>query len=370
MSCEATTRAIAADSAASSLRAGPYLPSNVALRLWKFACLSTLLLLVTSSTGCCRLLNLAYRTTRYEPGLYCGGCDETDSLALYSRWADEAWGKETGGCVDPTILPDYRLGFRAGFVDYCYAGGTGEPPPVPPRIYWNIGGRLDGKAAARAWFDGYRHGARSAHDGGYRQSAVVQSSTAVYHSRLENHRSDMAQDGEMGLPIGKPPVESLPAPVVTPHVESPGSEPPEEPSQDPMPKLTPPATEKRLDSASTRSRLRRVEPVSYESMATPHRVAGDFGAALATHGDLAAPDRSNDHRRTLAANELATGSLWKPSGSCSPTGEALESDLESRPTCVGEDAEKTDQDDRNTGSAARPQAPKDNRTSLVFKSTP
>src|SRR3954463_5747428 len=118
-----------------------------------------LVLCCANSVGCCRLLNLAYRTTRYEPSLYCAGCDETRSLDLYSEWADRAWNEQVAGCAETVFSSDYAIGFHAGFVDYCYAGGTGEPPPVPPRIYWNVELRSpEGKTRARDWFEGYRTG--------------------------------------------------------------------------------------------------------------------------------------------------------------------------------------------------------------------
>src|SRR5262245_40493593 len=37
-----------------------------------------------------------------------------------------------------TFSIHYADGFRQGFVDYLNAGGTGEPPPVPPRKYWGV----------------------------------------------------------------------------------------------------------------------------------------------------------------------------------------------------------------------------------------
>jgi hypothetical protein len=75
------------------------------------------------------------------------------------------------------LTADYRSGFLDGFVDYTYAGGTGEPPPVPPRTFWNVQLRsLEGKARVNQWFAGYRHGARMAASGGYRALATIHTS--------------------------------------------------------------------------------------------------------------------------------------------------------------------------------------------------
>ena len=91
------------------------------------------------STGCCRVLGLAYRTTIAEPRAYCTNCDKRESLELYSQWADQAWREQSEACTTTIEQPDYAIGFHDGFVEYVYAGGTGEPPPVPPRTFWNVG---------------------------------------------------------------------------------------------------------------------------------------------------------------------------------------------------------------------------------------
>jgi hypothetical protein len=55
---------------------------------------------------------------------------------------------------------DYADGFSDGYVEYLFGGGTGEPPPVPQRHYWN--GRyqtLEGQQAIDHWFAGCRQGA-------------------------------------------------------------------------------------------------------------------------------------------------------------------------------------------------------------------
>src|SRR4051812_31229064 len=144
-------------------------------RLWRLGLYGLISLACMCSGGCCRLLGLAYRTTVFEPRVYNTYCDASESRDLYAKWANEAWLEESQGCPDAALKPDYVDGFRDGFVEFVYAGGTGEPPPVPPRIYWNTWARdAVGKQRAADWFDGYRHGVRVAREGGFRARAVVQ----------------------------------------------------------------------------------------------------------------------------------------------------------------------------------------------------
>src|SRR5689334_23014106 len=81
------------------------------------ACSYCLILLwCVFSTGCCRVLGLAYRTTIAEPRDYCSHCDKRYSLELYSQWADQAW-RERFDAWDRAIhQPDYAVGFHDGFV--------------------------------------------------------------------------------------------------------------------------------------------------------------------------------------------------------------------------------------------------------------
>jgi hypothetical protein len=131
-----------------------------------------------SQTGCA-VWHQARMTVISEPSAYSWKWDRSRSLKAYRRWADEAWLAERGGCPDVAGDADYALGFRDGFVDYVYAGGDGQPPPVPPRRYWNVALRGPaGKGAAAQWFAGYRHGANVARGGGYRENGIVASSYA------------------------------------------------------------------------------------------------------------------------------------------------------------------------------------------------
>jgi hypothetical protein len=278
MDCENSPRAhvVAApavsssDSASRNARINSRVCPGTFKRAHSYIARSLIVLCCANSVGCCRVLNLAYRTTRYEPSLYCAGCDETRSLDVYSQWAERAWSEQIAGCSDAVPSSDYAFGFRAGFVDYCYAGGTGEPPPVPPRIYWNVELRSpEGKARARDWFEGYRQGARVARAGGYREAAVVASSTglAVHSERGEYAGQGMSMQG---FPVDatapaevQPPLEALPVPT-TPSPES-GSQPPASSDSPPasLPKLTRPKTKNMPDGATVKRRDGHVAATSY-----------------------------------------------------------------------------------------------------------
>jgi hypothetical protein len=136
------------------------------------------LLLAASSifgAGCCGTYYLALRTLVIEPAEYCFRIDGHQSRNMYREWAESALREETGCGAATMGGPDYAEGFEEGFVEYIYGGGTGEPPPVPPRKYWNVEWRdSTGKDRANQWFEGYRNGARLAADRGLRSAGIVQ----------------------------------------------------------------------------------------------------------------------------------------------------------------------------------------------------
>jgi hypothetical protein len=114
---------------------------------------------------------------KYEPEAFSWKHDRQRSTEVYEQWAERVWGEESANCPEMASERDYYLGFRDGFVDYVWAGGNGEPPPVPPRHLWNVMRRSpDGKRRADLWFDGYRHGARVARIGGYREMGTIRTS--------------------------------------------------------------------------------------------------------------------------------------------------------------------------------------------------
>jgi hypothetical protein len=128
-------------------------------------------------------------------GLLAPGCDLATNgthnvlIEMHQRAEDRADRKQAGAlaerawaevqCAEPghPYSGDYAAGFETGFTDYVYAGGSGEPPAVPPRRYWKS--RYDspeGHQAVEDWFAGFRHGAGVARQGGYRQWVTLPSS--------------------------------------------------------------------------------------------------------------------------------------------------------------------------------------------------
>lgn len=81
--------------------------------------------------------------------------------------------------VDPRAhSPHYEKGFKKGFADYLVWGGSGEPPPVPPKHYWGAD-TPEGRQAAQEWFAGFRHGAALAKKSGARETIVVPASSSL-----------------------------------------------------------------------------------------------------------------------------------------------------------------------------------------------
>jgi hypothetical protein len=68
----------------------------------------------------------------------------------------------------------FHEGFVEGFVDYVEAGGTGEPPYLPPFRYRLTEHRTpEGQAAIRDWYAGFREGSAAAKASGLRELNYV-----------------------------------------------------------------------------------------------------------------------------------------------------------------------------------------------------
>jgi hypothetical protein len=171
---------------------------------WISVCVLTVAIAAQSG---CTVYQSARRTLIQEPSEFSWRVDRGRSLKVYRQWADDAWAAERGACPDVAEVDDYALGFRDGFVDFVYAGGPGEPPPVPPRKFWNVGWRTPaGASAAQQWFAGYRHGSQVARDEGYRMGGVVNS---AYAGTMPPAWSESASHAE-------PLPEAVPAPSEIP----------------------------------------------------------------------------------------------------------------------------------------------------------
>jgi hypothetical protein len=219
-------------------------------------------------TGCTVCEN-ARRTVSIEPHIFYWKKDKRRSLAVYSSWADQIWAEESQGCPQLAGRSEYAIGFRDGFVDYVYAGGTGEPPPVPPRHLWNVDFRSEeGHQRAEDWFAGYRHGAGIARDGGFRSLATIRSSILGIEQPTgpliygENTWQGDGVDGQDQWPTTEPLPTPAEGPVLPPNTieaegdedsstdppadESESREPETRPSVPPPPRNLPPTTPRNL----------------------------------------------------------------------------------------------------------------------------
>ena len=71
---------------------------------------------------------------------------------------------------------EFAEGFKDGFVDYLQFGGSGQPPFVPPKHYWGSYYHTpDGYRAIEDWFAGFRFGAATAQQSGYRKWVTMPS---------------------------------------------------------------------------------------------------------------------------------------------------------------------------------------------------
>jgi hypothetical protein len=127
--------------------------------------------------------------------------------------ANEAWDEICARDGDVYSRHYYR-GFVDGFTDYLDAGGTGEPPPVPPRSYWRLYYQTpEGHDAIGDWFVGFRHGADVARASGVRELVVIPVSSIP--------PKELSADPTQGpgpAALEKPP-EATPAPMPAPKPE-------------------------------------------------------------------------------------------------------------------------------------------------------
>lgn len=121
-------------------------------------------------------------------------CEPIDG-AIHShnchRAAKRAWAERYDHYCDRECADYFGAGFRDGYADVA-RGGTGCPPPLPPRRYW--GWRYQnalGQQRVAAWFDGYPAGARAAEEDGVANWSRMQTSyiiDAQYAARMNGGR--------------------------------------------------------------------------------------------------------------------------------------------------------------------------------------
>jgi hypothetical protein len=126
--------------------------------------------------------------------------------------AKEAWRAAQVECPDQAFSRDYGCGFKAGFRDYLDAGGSGEPPAVPPFRYRLSGyDSPAGHQAIEDWYAGFRHGSAAARDSGLRALNVVPLSAPPVDAVAEG-----AGPASLIFNPGGPPGDGLPPPPVVP----------------------------------------------------------------------------------------------------------------------------------------------------------
>lgn len=90
------------------------------------------------------------------------------------RLAEAAWAEVQSAQPDQVYSVHYVGGFKDGYVDYLYYGGTGAPPVMPPWCYRQAAYETpEGQQAVNDWFAGFHHGVIVAQASGYRASVIV-----------------------------------------------------------------------------------------------------------------------------------------------------------------------------------------------------
>lgn len=140
------------------------------------------LLLVTLTlvnVGCCytgtatcgwEMYTNSVRNLTEEPARF------VDRLLLVSKIrqrAREAWKSVCEASPEQHYSSDYADGFEAGFRDYVEAGGSGEPPGMPPPCYRSSCYDGPGHQAVLDWYAGFRHGAVAARESGLREAVLI-----------------------------------------------------------------------------------------------------------------------------------------------------------------------------------------------------
>jgi hypothetical protein len=128
----------------------------------------------------CSPLGHAARTSIIQPLVYSRYVNEGKECVRDYQLANEALAHYQGEHAGDNLSPDFCLGFKQGYAEYLYAGGKGNPPPIPPRCYWNSKFQsTEGHQAIGDWFTGYRAGAAVAKQSGQRELVIVPASTAL-----------------------------------------------------------------------------------------------------------------------------------------------------------------------------------------------
>jgi hypothetical protein len=148
----------------------------------RIRCLVGLCLL---GTGCGGPLTDVARTLVLEPLHFCESANDAAECVRNRKLAETALAEYQTAVPNPASTPDWERGFKDGFADYLYAGGTGLPPPVPPRDYWTTAYETEGgHRTVEDWFEGFRHGAQAARNSGYRNLVTIPTASPPVGTRL------------------------------------------------------------------------------------------------------------------------------------------------------------------------------------------
>ena len=144
--------------------------------------------------------------------------DQTFERARDRRWAETAW--QLARAADPRLndSEDYARGFKDGFVDFLFAGGSIEPPPLPPQHYRRLRYQTpEGYQAIQDWFAGYRHGAAVAKERDYRRWVTGPSSLALVGPAVQEQarvllppKNNDPEAGNSHVDQADPPVQEKP----------------------------------------------------------------------------------------------------------------------------------------------------------------
>jgi hypothetical protein len=168
-------------------------------------CLAGLCALVSG----CNLVSSAAHNLTLESRQY---LDTRAEEVRNRRWAEQAWEEERASAAPGTYSADYADGFRTGFADYLFAGGSGEPPYLPPPRYWTRRYQSpEGHGALQDWFTGFRHGAATAREGGYREWVTLAGASHPFRASPDGADAVLELPP---LPVPLPPPEQAREPWV------------------------------------------------------------------------------------------------------------------------------------------------------------
>jgi hypothetical protein len=224
-------------------------------------------------SGCQVAVELT-RNAIYEVG---HRTSETVECARDRYLACQAWDQVRESCPGQAFSKDYAKGFKDGFSDYVFSGGTGDPPPTPPLCYWGVCYETPaGHQAIEDWYAGFRHGTAAAKASGDRDLVVLPLSTPPPGPPLPPPHP------------GEPPPLSGPPPGATPPAEEQALPPPRKVEPKPEARLPDP-----LEVVPMRELARVAAELPPEPVEVPPVRPAAAGACVPVEGIIlkAAPER-------------------------------------------------------------------------------